>query len=237
MKKLSEKFVRKHIVNFVLVIMLVSLFSLTILTQTVGAFGSNTYAPFYHGNKGNNNVSIMINVYQGTEYLQTILETLKQYNAKVTFFVGGCWAIKNSDIIQKMIDDGHEIGNHGYFHKDHKKLSKIDNKKEMELTHNVIQQVFDYTIKLFAPPSGSFGQNTLDAAKEMDYQTIMWTKDTIDWRDSNENVLYTRATKNPSSGDLILMHPTLATSNILSKVISFYQKEGYNLTTVYQNIL
>ena len=237
MKKISEKFVRKHIVNFVIIFMLVSLFSITILTQTVGVFGSNTYAPFYHGNKDKNNVSIMINVYQGTEYLQNILDTLKQYDAKVTFFVGGCWAVKNNDIIQKMIDDGHEIGNHGYFHKDHKKLSTYDNKKEMELTHKVIKQVFDYDIKLFAPPSGSFGQNTLNVAKEMGYQTIMWTKDTIDWRDSDENVLYARATKNPSGGDLILMHPTLATSNILSKVISFYQKEGYNLTTVYQNIL
>ena len=237
MKKISEKFVRKHFVNFIIIFMLVSLFSLTIITQTVGVFGSNTYSPIYHGNKNNNNVSIMINVYQGTEYVEEILKTLSEYNAKATFFVGGCWVVKNNDTVQKIIDGGHEIGNHGYFHKDHKKLSAEQNKKEMELTHNVIKQLFDYTIKLFAPPSGSFGQTTLNVAKEMGYHTIMWTKDTIDWRDQDESVLYSRATKNPCGGDLILMHPTRATSAILCKVISFYQKEGYNLTTVCENIL
>ena len=99
------------------------------------------------------------------------------------------------------------------------------------------ESMFDYDIKLFAPPSGSFGQNTLKAAQSMGYKTIMWTKDTIDWRDQDENVLYQRAINKPKGGDLILMHPTLSTSKILGKVLAFYQKEGYNLTTVYENIL
>lgn len=237
MRKITEKHFRRYIVNGVIVCIFAILFSLTYVGGVSPVFSSNNYVPYYHGNKDNNNVSIMINAYMGTEYIDSILNTLNEYNAKVTFFVGGCWVVKNSDIVQKIIDNGHEIGNHGYFHKDHKMLSLEKNKSEMELTHKVVKELFDYDIKLFAPPSGSFGQNTLKVAESMGYKTIMWTKDTIDWRDSDENVLYQRAIKKPKNGDLILMHPTLSTSKILGKVISFYQKEGYNLTTVYENIL
>ena len=237
MRKITEKHFRRYIVNGVIVCIFAILFSLTYVGGVSPVFSSNNYVPYYHGNKDNNNVSIMINAYMGTEYIDSILNTLNEYNAKVTFFVGGCWVVKNSDIVQKIIDNGHEIGNHGYFHKDHKMLSMEKNKSEMELTHKVVKELFDYDIKLFAPPSGSFGQNTLKVAESMGYKTIMWTKDTIDWRDSDENVLYQRAIKKPKNGDLILMHPTLSTSKILGKVISFYQKEGYNLTTVYENIL
>ena len=237
MRKISEKFFRRYIVNGAIIFMFAILFSLTYIGGVSTVFSSNEYSPYYYGNREKNNVSVMINVYMGTEYIDSILNTLNEYNAKATFFVGGCWVVKNSEVVQKIIDNGHEIGNHGYFHKDHKMLSLEKNKSEMELTHKVVKELFDYDIKLFAPPSGSFGQNTLKVAQSMGYKTIMWTKDTIDWRDQDENVLYQRAINKPKGGDLILMHPTLSTSKILGKVLAFYQKEGYNLTTVYENIL
>ena len=237
MKRLSEKKFRKYIANGVIICMFAILLSLTYVGGVLPVFSSNNYSPYYHGNKNNNNISIMINVYMGTEYIDSILKTLQECNAKATFFVGGCWVVKNSEVVQKIIDNGNEIGNHGYFHKDHKRLTLEQNKTEMELTHKIVKELFDYDIKLFAPPSGSFGQNTLTIAESMGYKTIMWTKDTIDWRDTDVNVLYQRATKNPRNGDLILMHPTLSTSKILGKVIKFYQHEVYNLTTVCENIL
>ena len=63
-------------------------------------------------------------------------------------------------------------------------------------------------MNLFAPPSGSFNKSTLDACKELGYSVIMWSKDTIDWRDKDANLIYTRATNNISGGDFILAHPT-----------------------------
>ena len=64
----------------------------------------------------------------------------------------------------------------------------------------------------------------------------MWSKDTIDWRDQDEDLIYKRATKNLQNGDLILMHPTKATLKSLQNIITKIQTEGYNLTTVSQNI-
>ena len=236
--KISEKKLRNVFANIFIAIMLFSLSSLTTFGQVTSVFSSaQKYSAIYKGNTNNNNISLMFNVYQGTEYIDKILEKLKEYDAKATFFVGGCWAIKNSEALQKIFDAGHEIGNHGYWHKDHKTLSAENNYSEMSLTHKVIKQMLGYTITLFAPPSGSYGTTCLSVANQMGYKTIMWSKDTIDWRDQDKNLIVKRATQNASNGDLILMHPTKCTLDALGEIISFYIKSGYKLTTVSQNIL
>ena len=178
----------------------------------------------------------MVNVYWGTEYIKDMLDVFDLYNVKTTFFVGGSWAIKNDELVKKIYNNGHELANHGYWHKDHKLISEGKNREEIYLTHEVIKGITGYNMQLFAPPSGSFGDKTLKVAQELGYKTIMWSKDTIDWRDHNPDIIYTRATKNPKGGDLILMHPTESTLKSLSKIISFYNNQGYKLTTVLENI-
>ena len=75
-------------------------------------------------------VSLMFNVYWGTEEVYRILETLSKYDAKASFFIGGCWADDNVDCLRAIDSAGHEIGNHGYFHKSHDTLNFIENQKE-----------------------------------------------------------------------------------------------------------
>ena len=85
----------EFVVNCVIVLMFVSLISVTFLAETSLAFTNNAYQPYYSGNKNSNCVSLMFNVYMGTEYIDGILEELKNANAKATFFVGGCWVGQN----------------------------------------------------------------------------------------------------------------------------------------------
>jgi peptidoglycan/xylan/chitin deacetylase (PgdA/CDA1 family) len=155
-----------------------------------------------------------------------IIDCLNEKGVKATFFVGGCWADDNEKTLQRMVNDAHEIANHGYFHKDHKKLNYENNKKEIELTGTIIKALSGKDPTLFAPPSGSFSDVTLESAFDLGYKVIMWSKDTIDWRDSDEQIIYNRATKNPENGDLILMHPKKHTLNALPKIIDFYTKLG-----------
>lgn len=237
MVKISEKFFRKYVVNISLCLMLIVIGSLTILGTTTSVFGNNSYSAYYHGNETNNNVSLMFNVYMGEQYIPDILNVLSENNVKVTFFVGGSWAIKHTELLEDILSQGHEIGNHGYWHKDHKILSIEKNMSEIGLTHEVIKQTLNYEMTLFAPPSGSYGQNTLKVAQDMGYKTIMWSKDTIDWRDQDTSLIVSRATKNPKNGDLILMHPTASTLSALPEIITFYTQSGYKLTTVSENIL
>ena len=87
-------------------------------------------------------------------------------------------------------------------------------------------------MELFAPPGGSYNENTIQASGFLKYKTIMWTRDTIDWRDHNTSLIYNRAVTNLYGGDLILMHPTKNTAEALNGIIEYSKSQGFTLTTV-----
>ena len=186
----------------------------------------------YAGNETKNNVCFMINVYQGEEYVKNIMDILDIYNVKTTFFVGGSWAINNLELIKEIYSRGHEIGNHGFYHKDQNNLDYDGNFQEIKMCHEVISKNLGLEMTLFAPPSGAYSVTTVDAATNLNYKTIMWTHDTIDWRDQNSDLIYNRATKDLSNGDLILMHPTKKTVEAMANIISTAINNGFNPTTV-----
>ncbi len=188
-------------------------------------------APYYSG-KSDTKVSLMINVYWGTEYIEPMLEIFERYNIKTTFFVGGSWAAGNAETLKKIRDAGHELGNHGYYHKDHSKIDRDYNKREIESAHEVVKDVAGVDMNLFAPPSGAFGESTLKAAAELGYRTIMWTRDTVDWRDHDADLIYRRAVKNVRGGDLILMHPTECTVKALERIIITVFSQNLRVSTV-----
>ena len=204
--------------------------------KIVPIYGGESVQAIYNGNKQKNNVSLMINVYENADVVCEMIDVLDKYNAKATFFVGGCWADDNKETLVKIVQSGNEIANHGYFHLDHKNISYEKNYQEINLTGIIIESLSGVKPTLFAPPSGSFSDHTLESAFELGYKVIMWTKDTIDWRDSNVDLIINRATKKPNNGDLILMHPKKHTLKALPSIIQFYQNSGYNLVTVSENI-
>ena len=87
-------------------------------------------------------------------------------------------------------------------------------------------------MNLFAPPSGSFNKSTIQACKDLGYQTIMWSKDTIDWRDQDSNLIFSRATNNINSGDFILAHPTESTIKALPLILEYYNINNLQVSTV-----
>ncbi len=192
--------------------------------------------PIYNGNKENNSVSLMFNVYGGEEYLQEIVDTLNKYDAKATFFVGGVWAIKHESSLCMLKDSGNEIANHGYLHRDHKGLSYEQNKDEIKTAERTIEGICGVKTNLFAPPSGAFSESTIKACDELGYKVIMWSKDTIDWRDKDVDLIFKRATQKVSAGDLILMHPTKCTALALPRILEHYNELGIKVDIVSSNI-
>lgn len=181
-------------------------------------------------------VSLMFNVYSDTESVNKILATLDEYGAKATFFIGGCWADDNVDCLKTIVEKGHELGNHGYFHKDHPSLSVADNVKEISLCNQFVKKATGKEIALFAPPSGAYDDKTISAAESLGMKTILWSRDTIDWRDKNAAIVYTRATKNISSGEFVLMHPTPHTAAALSDILNYYKSCSLRAITVSENL-
>lgn len=227
---MSVNMFRKSVANaiIVLVIIAVSVISFggsSIVTSSAGS------SPIYSV-KDSNCVSLMVNVYWGDEYLDEMLDIFERNGVKTTFFVGGCWAAKNEEMLKKIYSKGHEIGNHGYFHKDHKKLNENRNREEISANHNLIKNILGVEMRLFSPPSASFSSVTLDVAEKMGYTTIMYSRDTIDWRDHDSKLIFSRATKNIKGGELVLMHPTAATVSALEKIIKEIKSKDLHLTTV-----
>lgn len=181
-------------------------------------------------------VSLMFNVYWGTEEVEKILQILDEFSAKATFFIGGCWVDDNVDCLRKIYASGHEIGNHGYFHKDHSKLSLADNQKEIASCNRFIELAIGEKPVLFAPPSGAYGNATLSACKALQMKTVLWSRDTIDWRDKNAALIYTRATKEIKGGEFVLMHPMEATVSALPDILREYQNKSLTLMTVSENL-
>lgn len=227
----GEKFFKNVFANVIIGVVVIGVlfFSITSGSVSVALSKNATY-------KGTSteNVSLMINVYWGNEFIEPMLDILKENAVTTTFFVGGTWVKDNEILLKKIYDNGNEIANHGYFHKDHKKLSADRNREEIEVTHKLVKSILDIDMKLFAPPSGAFNKTTLSEADKLGYETIMWTHDTIDWRDQDTSKIFSRATKKTEAGDLILMHPTKCTMETLDKIIKTLKTKGLNITPVSQ---
>lgn len=190
--------------------------------------------PIYNGNKKSNKVALMFNCYENKEYIYQIANCLNEYGFNATFFMGGCFADDNVDLIKYLVEKGNEIGNHGYFHKDHSKLDFDGNLREIKNTHELILAQVGISMNLFAPPSGAFSKTTLQVCEKMQYKVILWSIDTVDWRDKSEKIVYNRATKNISGGDFVLMHPKEHTLKALPEILNYYVERGLIVSTVTQ---
>ncbi|MBQ8522419.1 MAG: polysaccharide deacetylase family protein [Clostridia bacterium] len=219
------------VTNSIIVAILIALIVVAVPFSTQVRTSANPNV-IYNGDTSKNQVSFMINVYWGTEYINDMLDVFDLYNVKTTFFVGGSWFAKNVDIAQEIYKRGHEIGNHGYNHKDHDKISEQQNYDEIHKTHLLVSANLGIEMNLFAPPSGAFNDTTISVANSLNYKTIMWTHDTIDWRDKDTDLIIKRATKNLSNGDLILMHPTKNTLEALSAILAYAENNGFEPSTV-----
>lgn len=234
----KEKIIIHGLVNVFLIVLTLIISLMCGLFETEKAI--ETYKAYngviYAGNQESGKVALMINVYWGTEFIEPILEVLAKYDAKATFFVGKVWVENNEDLLNKIIDGGHEIGNHGSNHKEHGKLSYDQNYKEIDDCSKIVDNISGIKMNLFAPPGGSYNKDTVKSAEKLGYKTILWTKDTIDWRDQDASLIISRATSGVASGDLILMHPTRCTLEALENIILEIKSKKLTLDTVSNTI-
>ncbi len=189
-------------------------------------------APIYRGHPDKKMVALTINVAWGNEYIPSILETLKKHQVSATFFLEGRWAKENPAIAKMIGDAGQEIGNHSYSHPDMKTLSLDATREQLVKTNDIIEAATGKKVKWFAPPSGSFRDDTVTTAAELGMGTIMWTVDTIDWQRPAPSTIIERVTKKVHPGAIVLMHPTEPTSQSLDSLIVQLKKQGYQLGSI-----
>lgn len=187
--------------------------------------------PIYRGNPHKPMVSFMINVAWGNEYIPEILRVLKEENVRSTFFLDGKWLANNEATARMLLDEGHELSNHAYSHKNMSKLSDAAASEEIRKTEALLAEL-GIRNTLFAPPSGDFDSDTVRIAAAQGLQTILWTIDTVDWRKPTPESVVRKITSQLEPGALILMHPTESSSKALPAMIRFAKKQGYSIGTV-----
>src|SRR5699024_11068761 len=191
-------------------------------------------APIYRGHPDKKMVSLLINVSWGTEYIPSILKTLKEKHIKATFFIEGKWAKENKEYVRMIHEQGHLIGSHAYDHPDMARLNDAEINDQIKDTNEIIEEIVQFRPSWFAPPSGSFNNRTVELAHKAKMQTILWTVDTIDWKNPSVSVMINRVMKNIHPGAMILMHPTEPVAQGLEQLVTAIKREGYDIDTVAQ---
>ncbi|MBY9081936.1 polysaccharide deacetylase family protein [Paenibacillus sp. HN-1] len=192
--------------------------------------------PIYRGNPAKPMVAFMINVAWGNEYLIPMLDILDQEKVKATFFLDGSWLSKNRELALEIKKRGHEIENHAYTHPNMSTLSRARATMEIEKTKSLLKSSLDVENRWFAPPSGDFDQETVEIAHELGLKTVLWTLDTVDWRNPSPDSVITKITTKAEPGTLVLMHPTNASSKALRGMIRGIRAKGLTLGTVSETL-
>lgn len=189
--------------------------------------------PIYRGNENKKAAAIMVNVAWGTEHLPKMLEIFQKEQVKATFFLDGSWLSKHPEEAKKIIEAGHEIGNHAYSHPSLSQMTRDRIIREIEKTQTLIQETLGVRSKWFAPPAGDFNRQVVEIAQQYQMKTVLWTVDTVDWKKSSSPaMMIQRIEQNIAPGNLILTHPTDRTVEALPQIIRAVKKKGIKLGTV-----
>ncbi|HFI0252378.1 TPA: polysaccharide deacetylase family protein [Streptococcus suis] len=158
-----------------------------------------------------------------------VLDLLKKYNAKATFFVLGHAVAGNEAILQRMVAEGHEVANHSWSHPKLTALSSEEVRLEIESTQQAVEAAIGQRPKLVRPPYGAVNQAVVDA---MGLPSIYWNVDTEDWLSHDVYAINEKVRMQACPGCIILMHDIhQSTVDSLEPVLQFLTSEGYNLVT------
>lgn len=127
--------------------------------------------------------NILLTFDQGYEngYTAQILDTLKEKKVKAVFFLLQDYAERNPELVQRMIDEGHIVGNHSVSHYSMPDLSAEECQQEIEGLQEYMKQNFGVTMKLFRPPMGEFSEQSLSVTKDCGLSTMLWSFAYADW--------------------------------------------------------
>ena len=162
-----------------------------------------------------------------------LLNALKQYNAKATFFVLGSYVKNNSALIQRMVDEGHEVANHSYDHKDFKKLSDADVLSQIRRTSNAIAAITGEKPTLLRPPYGSFTRRITNLAEQEGLALVLWSPSPEDWKYRDVDYVYKYIIDNVKAGSTLLLHDIHKTTvDGFIKALPVLIERGLKLVTV-----
>lgn len=173
-------------------------------------------------------------------FTNDVLDVLKQYNVRGTFFLLGSRAVAYPEIVKRIQSEGHVIGNHTYFHPNLVKDSDLESlEREVTRTENALNDIVGFRTRLFRPPYGFLYNELVEKLAEMQYLVIGWTVDSLDWQEDPPEVIASNVLDNVQPGANILMHDgadwdgdRTNTIKALHQIIPSLQEQGYEFVTI-----
>ena len=164
-----------------------------------------------------------------------LLDGLKERNVKATFFLIGENAKENPELVKRLDEEGHLIGNHTYHHVEITKVSDEEAKKEILDTNKVITSITGKSGEYMRPPFGLWQRNL---EMEIEVLPVMWTIDPLDWTTENVDEIVNKVVTEAEENDIILLHDCYDSSvDAALRIIDILQKKGFEFVTVDQLIM
>lgn len=196
----------------------------------------NSYQGIAMGNNENKFVYLTFDEGYEAGYTSKILDILKENDVKAAFFITAHYLNTESELVERMIEEGHIVGNHTVNHKSMPDLGDEEVKEEIMKLHTTVYQKFNYEMKYLRPPMGEFSERTLELTKNLGYTTTMWSLAYDDWdenKQGREDYGKNKIISNIHNGAVILLHAnSVDNSNILDSCIKEIKGMGYEFKSL-----
>src|SRR5690625_1818887 len=210
----------------------------------VGIYGDilNNSNGIYMDPSGEKDIYITFDNGYEQGYTEQVLDVLKKHDVPATFFVTGHYAEKESDLLKRMVDEGHIIGNHSFHHPDFTTMSKSEIKQELDLVEEIVTTHTSQKEMIYLrPPRGTFNEQTLQWAEELGYIHVFWSLAFKDWDVSNQKgwqYAFDQITAQIHPGAILLLHSVSSdNAEALDKVIVYLKEQGYTFKSLDDLIL
>lgn len=169
-----------------------------------------------------------------------ILDALKKHNAPAAFFIVGNYMETSPELVKRMVDEGHTVGNHTYHHPD---MSKIGDKEAFGKELADLEALYEETIgqpmtKYYRPPQGIYSESNLKMAQELGYKTFFWSLAYVDWyqdQQPSKEEAFKKLLGRIHPGAIVLLHSTSSTNAaILDELLTKWEEMGYSFHSLDQ---
>ena len=176
------------------------------------------------------------NGYEYQNLTADILDTLREKNVKVTFFVTLSYVQENPELVRRMIDEGHHVGNHSTTHPVFPTISRTKMAEEIAVLDNYLRENFNYSSPYFRFPTGAYSECALELVTSLGYRSVFWSVAHADWDTANQkgaDNAYATVTSRFHPGAVILLHAVSRdNAEALERIIDEARNQGYRFATL-----
>ncbi|MBD5115589.1 MAG: polysaccharide deacetylase family protein [Ruminococcaceae bacterium] len=169
-------------------------------------------------------------------YTGAILDTLKKAGVKATFFVTYDYCVSAPDLVERMIAEGHTVGNHSYSHPSFPSCTEQETENEVKILHDYVKDNFGYEMTFFRFPMGEFSERTLIQLENMGYTSVFWSFAYQDWNADKQPTAaeaFDIITSATHSGGIYLLHAvSKANSDALGDVLDYWKTNGFTIADI-----